>query len=156
MADNNLSKLVESALSNLRTMTDADTIIGKPMEVTGGSTIIPVSKVTVGFTSGGVDYMSKANPDKAPNFGGGTGTGYTVTPIAFLVVDFERPAQGVDALPGFCCGVLVDIETQDVFACPIFHDGYGFNIVLLKIVIGEIDFPEIGSSALEMCVRSGE
>ena len=87
MADSNLSKLVESALANLKTMVEADTIIGKPLEVSGGSTIIPVSKVTVGFTSGGIDYTSKKNPDNAPNFGGGTGSGYTVTPIAFLVVD---------------------------------------------------------------------
>ena len=88
MADSNLSKLVESALSNLKTMTEADTIIGMPLEVSGGTTIIPVSKITVGFTSGGVDYMSKANPNNTvPNFGGGTGSGYTVTPIAFIVVD---------------------------------------------------------------------
>ena len=87
MADSNLSKLVESALANLKSMVEADTIIGKPLEVSGGSTVIPVSKVTVGFTSGGVDYASKKNPDGAPNFGGGTGSGYTVTPIAFLIVD---------------------------------------------------------------------
>ena len=89
MADTNLSKLVESALSNLKNMTEADTVIGKPLEVAGGTTVIPVSKITVGFTSGGIDYMSKSNPDKAPNFGGGTGTGYVVTPIAFLVVDAD-------------------------------------------------------------------
>jgi sporulation protein YtfJ len=87
MADSNLSKLVESALSNLKTMAEADTVIGKPLEVSGGTTVIPVSKITVGFTSGGIDYTSKNNPDKAPNFGGGTGTGYTITPIAFLVID---------------------------------------------------------------------
>jgi sporulation protein YtfJ len=89
MADSNLSKLVESALANLKTMAEADTVIGKPMEVSGGTTVIPVSKVTVGFTSGGIDYTSKNNPEKAPNFGGGIGSGYTITPIAFLVVDSD-------------------------------------------------------------------
>ena len=93
MADSNLSKLVESALSNLRSMTEADTVIGAPLEVAGGTTVIPVSKLTVGFTSGGIDYMSKISPDKAPNFGGGTGSGYTVTPIAFLVVDAQGNVQ---------------------------------------------------------------
>jgi len=87
MADSNLSKLVESALENLKSMVEADTVIGKPLEVSGGTTVIPVSKVMVGFTSGGIDYISKKNPEKEPNFGGGTGSGYTVTPIAFLVVD---------------------------------------------------------------------
>jgi len=89
MADSNLSKLVESALANLKNMTEADTIIGKPLEVSGGTTVIPVSKITVGFTSGGVDYTSKAKPENPPNFGGGTGSGYTVTPIAFLVIDMN-------------------------------------------------------------------
>lgn len=89
MADSNLSKLVESALANLKTMADADTVIGKPMEVSGGTTVIPVSKITVGFTSGGIDYTSKNSSDKPPNFGGGTGSGYAITPVAFLIVDLN-------------------------------------------------------------------
>lgn len=89
MADSNLHKLVETALENLKTMTDANTVVGKPIEVSGGSVIIPVSKVMMGFTSGGIDYNSKTAPEKAPNFGGGTGTGFTVAPVAFLVVDPE-------------------------------------------------------------------
>ncbi|MCL2099681.1 MAG: sporulation protein YtfJ [Oscillospiraceae bacterium] len=89
MADSNLSRLVESALTNLKTMAEADTVIGKPVEIPGGSTVIPVSKITVGFTSGGIDYTSKNKPDNPPNFGGGTGTGYTITPVAFLVIDME-------------------------------------------------------------------
>ena len=89
MADSNLNKLVETALENLKTMTDANTVIGKPIEVSGGTVVIPVSKVTMGFTSGGIDYISKKAPDKEPNFGGGTGTGFTVSPVAFLVVDLE-------------------------------------------------------------------
>lgn len=87
MGDSNLNKLVQTALENLKTMTDADTVVGQPIEVSGGTTVIPVSKVMVGFTSGGIDYNSKAAPEKAPNFGGGTGSGFTVTPIAVLVVD---------------------------------------------------------------------
>jgi sporulation protein YtfJ len=87
MGDSNLNKLIEIALTNLKTMAEANTVIGKPLEVTGGTTVIPVSKVSLGFTSGGIDYTSKNSPDKTPNFGGGTGTGYTVMPVAFLVVD---------------------------------------------------------------------
>jgi len=87
MADTNLSKMIETALENIKKMTDVNTIIGEPMKVSGGSTVIPVSKVSVGFASGGMDYNSKAAPEKAPNFGGGTGSGFTITPVAFLVVD---------------------------------------------------------------------
>ncbi len=54
------------------------------MKVEGGVTIIPVSKVTYGFASGGSDFPSKSNQDI---FGGGGGAGVTIMPIAFLVID---------------------------------------------------------------------
>jgi len=87
MADTNLSKMIETALENIKKMTDVNTVVGEPIKVAGGSTVIPVSKVSVGFASGGMDYNSKAAPEKVPNFGGGTGSGFTISPIAFLVVD---------------------------------------------------------------------
>lgn len=87
MADSNLTKLTETALENIKKLTDVNTIIGEPMNLSGGTTIIPVSKISMGFTSGGVDYNSKNSPDKPPNFGGGTGAGFTILPIAFLVVE---------------------------------------------------------------------
>ena len=62
-----------------------DTVIGEPIHVNEKVTIIPVSKVSVGFTSGGVDFDSKKNNDNK-HFGGGNGAGMTVSPIAFLVV----------------------------------------------------------------------
>ena len=87
MADTNLSVMIETALENIKKMTDVNTIVGEPIQIPGGGTVIPVSKVSVGFASGGMDYNSKAAPEKAPNFGGGTGSGFTITPVAFLVVD---------------------------------------------------------------------
>ena len=87
MADSNLTKMIETALENIKKMTDANTVVGEPIKVTGGSTIIPVSKISVGFASGGMDYGGKSTPERPPNFGGGTGSGFTVTPAAFLVVD---------------------------------------------------------------------
>ena len=87
MAETNLSKMIETALENIKKMADANTVVGEPIKVPGGSTVIPVSKVSVGFASGGMDYVSKKAPEKEPNFGGGTGSGFTITPVAFLVVD---------------------------------------------------------------------
>lgn len=87
MADTNLSKMIETALENIKKMTDVNTIIGEPIKVAGGTTVIPVSKISVGFASGGMDYTSKKAPEKDPNFGGGTGSGFTISPIGFLVVD---------------------------------------------------------------------
>lgn len=78
--------MIETALANIKEISDVNTVIGDPMEA-GGATIIPVSKVSVGFTSGGVDYLSKNAPDKGQNFGGGVGSGFSVTPMAFLVIN---------------------------------------------------------------------
>ena len=87
MADTNLSKMIETALESIKKMTDVNTVVGEPIKVPGGSTVIPVSKLSVGFASGGMDYNGKAAPEKPPNFGGGTGSGFTISPVAFLVVD---------------------------------------------------------------------
>ena len=114
MADTNLSKMIETALENIKKMTDVNTIVGEPIQV-GGSTVIPVSKVSVGFASGGMDYNSKAAPEKTPNFGGGTGSGFTITPVAFLVVDeagavsllnVNAPAAGSKDLVGTISGLV--------------------------------------------------
>ena len=115
MADTNLSKMIETALENIKKMTDVNTVVGEPIKVSGGSTIIPVSKVSVGFASGGMDYTSKKAPDNAPNFGGGTGSGFTITPTAFLVVDesggvtllnMNAPAEGQKDLIGTITGLV--------------------------------------------------
>jgi len=87
MADNNLNTMIETALINIKKMTDVNTVIGEPIKISNGITIIPVSKVSVGFASGGMDYNSKTAPEKAPNFGGGTGSGFTITPVAFFTID---------------------------------------------------------------------
>ena len=90
MAENklsNLSQMIETALENIKKMTDVNTVVGEPIKIPGGGTVIPVSKISVGFASGGMDYNSKAAPEKTPNFGGGTGSGFTITPVGFLVVD---------------------------------------------------------------------
>jgi sporulation protein YtfJ len=97
MADSNLSKLTETTLESIKKITDVNTVIGEPISVAGGTTIIPVSKISMGFTSGGIDYNSKKAPEKAPNFGGGTGTGFTILPIAFLVIEENGNVRLINA-----------------------------------------------------------
>ncbi len=79
-----LKQVIDSTLENLKKVMSTDTIIGEPIHVLDNTVIIPVSKVSVGFTSGGVDFDSRKNADK--HFGGGNGAGMSVSPIAFLVV----------------------------------------------------------------------
>lgn len=81
--DTKVKDLVTSAMGKIHEMADANTILGKPVTVDGGVTIIPVSKVSYGFASGGSDIPSKSEKEL---FGGASGAGITVTPMGFLVV----------------------------------------------------------------------
>ena len=76
--------ILESTIEKVKDLVNVSTIIGEPIKVDNGVTIIPVSKVTYGFASGGSDFPSKSNQDI---FGGGGGAGVTITPVAFLVID---------------------------------------------------------------------
>ena len=75
--------LMDTTLDKIRAMVDSNTIIGTPIHTADGTMIVPVSKMSFGFASGGSDFPSKTNKDL---FGGGGGAGVSVTPVAFLVV----------------------------------------------------------------------
>ena len=82
----NLPNMLQDTISKIREMVDVNNVIGEPITTPDGVTIIPVSKVSVGFGGGGSDFVSK-NPNKQDNpFGGGVGGGVKVTPIAFIVI----------------------------------------------------------------------
>ena len=79
--------VMESSMQNLRDMVDANTIIGEPICTADGTTIIPVSKISFGFASGGSDFSTNKEASEQPYcFGGGSGAGVNITPISFLVV----------------------------------------------------------------------
>ena len=88
MSETQLNGVMNTTMQKIREMIDVDTIIGKPIETASGVTIIPVSKVSFGFASGGSDFQSK-KADKT-NFGGGGGAGVTLNPIGFLVVTGDK------------------------------------------------------------------
>jgi len=82
----NLSNMIENTLAKVRDMISVNDVVGDPITTADGVTIIPISKVSVGFGGGGSDFVSK-NPNKQENpFGGGVGGGVKVTPIAFIVI----------------------------------------------------------------------
>lgn len=80
-----MSDIIKASLEGVRDFTGVDTVIGNAITTSSGVTVIPVSKVSVGFASGGVDYGNKKMVANQ-NFGGGSGTGISVTPLAFLTV----------------------------------------------------------------------
>jgi sporulation protein YtfJ len=83
--DNKLEEMIATSLESLRTLVDSDTIVGKPISTDVGTTIIPISKISMGYTTGGLEYYGKNTPQKQ-SFGGGGGTGMTISPVCFLVV----------------------------------------------------------------------
>ncbi|MBD7935557.1 MULTISPECIES: GerW family sporulation protein [Cytobacillus] len=94
MSDHPIQGLMTTAMENLKEMVDVNTIIGDPVETPDGSVIITVSKVGFGFAAGGSEFMmdgskkdSNDSESKGHPFGGGSGGGVSITPIAFLIVN---------------------------------------------------------------------
>lgn len=81
--NNKISEIMQTAIDEIKSMVDADTIIGNPITISD-MTVIPVSKITFGLASGGVDLNTKGNQNKV--FGGGGGAGVSVVPICFIAV----------------------------------------------------------------------
>lgn len=84
-----ISDLMGTTMDKIRSMMDANTVVGQPIEA-GGATVIPISKISLGYASGGSDFAQKnQKPDHDNSFGGGAGMGVTITPISFLVIQGE-------------------------------------------------------------------
>lgn len=81
--DTKVQALITSAMGKIHEMADANAILGEPVKLEGGVTVIPVSKVSYGFAGGGSDLPSKSEKEL---FGGGSGAGITVSPMGFLVI----------------------------------------------------------------------
>jgi sporulation protein YtfJ len=95
MKEQSAAGILQTTIEKVRDLVNVSTIIGDPMNIDGGITIIPVSKVTYGFASGGSDFPSKSSKEI---FGGGGGAGVTITPVAFLIVaDGEVTIKNITA-----------------------------------------------------------
>ena len=84
MSENPINSLLDTSLKKIKEMIDVNTIIGDPITTPDGTTIIPVSKVSYGFASGGSDLPTKK--ENRDCFGGGSGAGVTIQPIGFLSI----------------------------------------------------------------------
>jgi len=110
---NNLEGMFSSTLRGIREMIDVNTVIGTPVETSNGVTIIPITKVSLGFGMGGFNHEEKIEEQK---LAGGSGGGVTVAPVGFLVIEngnikmleinsestFEK---AIDALPELLKGI---------------------------------------------------
>ena len=96
-SEQQVENLIKSTMENLKSMVDVNTVIGTAVETKYGSYIIPVSKLSFGFASGGSEYSCQEHHTSSTifPFGGGSGAGVSVKPVAFLVVKDD----GVRMLP---------------------------------------------------------
>ncbi len=81
--EKNINNFLGVSMEKIKQMVDVNTVVGDPITLADGITVIPVSRMSYGFAAGGSDLPNKADRDI---FGGGTGAGVNVTPVAFLVV----------------------------------------------------------------------
>lgn len=113
MSEHPITELMETTIQKVKELADSETVVGKPIEINENITIIPVSKLSLGFASGGSDFPSK-NPKDL--FGGGGGAGITVTPKAFLVIEngsvrllqLAKDGESIDRL----CNIIPDAISQ--------------------------------------------
>ena len=123
--ESNIGEIIRNSLDSIREIADANTIIGEPISTPNGTTIIPVSKVSLGLASGGVDFKNEKNGQNAPaaqngkkerpkSFGGGGGTGLSISPVAFLVISADGSVEmlninNVDTRPNNIVESLTDM-----------------------------------------------
>lgn len=81
--EKNVNTFLGVSIDKIKQMVDVNTVVGDPISLPDGITIIPVSRMAYGFAAGGSDVPNKSDRDI---FGGGTGAGVNVTPVAFLVI----------------------------------------------------------------------
>lgn len=84
---NNVENVLGRAIEGIKNMIDVNTVIGEPVKISDVTTLIPVSKVSIGFVSGGSGF---GKTPVSENFGGGAGGGIKLTPIAFIVVNGDN------------------------------------------------------------------
>ena len=86
MDNNPIGALMQNTMESVKNILKVDTVVGDPIYTPDGITLVPISKISVGFGGGGSDFASKnAKPGEMP-FGGGAGGGVKVIPVAFLIV----------------------------------------------------------------------
>ena len=135
--ENKLQDIIKTSLESIRSMVDANTVIGNPINTDAGTTIIPISKVAVGYATGGMDFNDKNGgaQGKPQNFGAGGGTGISVQPIGILCVSKDgsvelinigvnQASDPIDQLAGIIeRSPEIFAKIKAVFAKPTVDDG---------------------------------
>ena len=84
MEQHPISELMNVTMSKIKEMVDVNTVVGTPITTPDGITVVPISRVSLGFASGGSDFPLK---EAQQGFGGGNGAGITIIPVGFLIIN---------------------------------------------------------------------
>lgn len=113
MSDCSINNMVDTTIEKLRCLVDVNTIIGETIKLDDGTVIIPISKVAYGFASGGSEFSGKKINDENL-FGGGSGAGVTISPVAFLTVNRTGNIKVLHAEPNLSTAEKVIDLVPDV------------------------------------------
>ena len=106
-----IHEVLQTTMNKIREMVDANTVVGQPITTQDGVTLVPVSRLSFGFATGGSDFGKTQNVAKS--FGGGAGAGVNVIPVAFLVVkDGNVKILPVAPPPGDSVSRVVDLVPE--------------------------------------------
>ena len=86
MEINPIGELMQTTMDNVRNMLKVDTVVGEPIYTPDGITLVPISRISVGFGGGGVEFGNAKKSGEARPYGGGNATGVKIDPIGFLVI----------------------------------------------------------------------
>ena len=85
MENNPIGELMQNTMENVKNILKVDTVVGDPINTPDGITLVPISRISVGFGGGGVEFNNKKGAENRP-YGGGSATGVKIEPIGFLII----------------------------------------------------------------------
>ncbi len=117
MEEHPIQGLMKTAMENIKEMVDVNTIVGDPVETSDGSVIIPISRVSFGFAAGGSEFEQSEEERKNKDssglpFGGGSGGGVSVQPVAFLVMSSSGQVRMLPVDRHAMLDRLIDLAPQ--------------------------------------------
>lgn len=87
--EENVNSIIDIAMERLRELIDTNTVVGKPIKIDENTSVLPISRVSVGFVAGGGEIVARAKKCPKDPFAGGSGSGFMMTPIGFIVIEKE-------------------------------------------------------------------
>ena len=132
---NKIEEFMTSAMNNLRSLVDIDVVVGKPISSSESMTIIPLTKVTMGFVSGGGEYNAdlREKRDAEYPFSGGSGGGMSIKPIGFLVIKNQEIELIKIVAKNFEAKTIYSADIRIIYEHELLIQSVGFTCIAKSI-----------------------